>query len=111
TPAGAGEPERDGRERQDPPDDQGRPGMAAGPRPTPGLPKNGVYPLGLEPPPPPADRAERAEQDGADGDPRVAGRQEQEDLGAEPDLGVGGPAVVGEGGAACSPRGAGTAPA
>lgn len=58
--------------------------------------EDSVHPLGLEPPLPPADGAERAEQDGTDRYPRVAGIQEQQDVGSEPDGGVGGPAVVAE---------------
>src|SRR5262249_53533696 len=44
---------------------------------------------------PPADGADRTEQDGGHGRPRVTGLEQQEDVGPEPDLGVGRPAVVG----------------
>src|SRR5262245_19208892 len=55
---------------------------------------DGIQPLGLEPPLPPADRAERAEQDAADRHPREAGVQEQEDVGTETNVEASGAAVV-----------------
>jgi hypothetical protein len=62
----------------------------------PGPPDDRVYPFDLEPPRPPADGADRTEQDGTHGRPQVTGLKQQKDLGPEPDLGVGRPAAVGE---------------
>jgi hypothetical protein len=56
--------------------------------PTSWPPKDGTHPFDLEPALPPADSAEGAEQDGTNNNPRVAGRQEQQDVGAKPDFGI-----------------------
>jgi RNA polymerase sigma factor (sigma-70 family) len=66
----------------------------AGSPPTPGTAEDGVHAVLLEPPLPPTDGADGAEQGGADRHPRVAGAQEQQDVGAEPDLGLDRMAVV-----------------
>jgi hypothetical protein len=56
--------------------------------------------LGVEPLDPTVDRAAAAEQQRGDGDPGMAVAEEQEEVRAESDLGIGGAAVeVEEGGA------------
>jgi hypothetical protein len=93
-PPGAGESERRRRERQHPPHDQRGPDVDARPLPTSGPTEDRVHPLGLEPPLPPADGTQRAEQHRTDGRPREPGVEQQENVRPEANLGQGVSAVV-----------------
>jgi hypothetical protein len=104
-PAAAEEAEVAGGLLGDPLDDDGDPVGGGEAKGSAGLvPAQALHPLGGEPLDPAVDRPGATEQQRGDGDPGVSVVQEQEDVGAEADLGLGGLAVACEQGPAAARR-------
>lgn len=93
-PAAAQEAEGPGRLPQDPSDHQVTPALAQADRGPAGLPEQGGHAALLEAGLPAGDGAAAAKQDGADQHPGRAFGQQQDDVGAQAHLGVGGAAEV-----------------